>query len=164
LNGTAASDLIWINVVREPIPRWSSLFYYAVDVSLRGERAATELATRAKDTRCGCAGLEFYECIEMRHHHNCSLKLPSQITSFCEPREACSRELATARVHASYRLVGLTEELEITLKVLEKSTYTASFCKLPSCCASTDFDGPKSPWFSNLKWFVLWTKRPGWRA
>ena len=119
LNGTA-SDLIWINVVREPIPRWSSLFYYAVDVSLRGERAATELATRAKDTRCGCAGLEFYECIEMRHHHNCSLKVPSQITSFCEPREACSRELATARVHASYRLVGLTEELEMTLKVLEK--------------------------------------------
>ena len=28
--------------------------------------------------------------------------------------EACSRELATARVHASYRLVGLTEELEIS--------------------------------------------------
>ena len=119
LNGTA-SDLIWINVVREPIPRWSSLFYYTADVRLRGERAATELATRAKDTRCGCAGLEFYECIEMRHHHNCSLKVPSQIRSFCERGEACSRELATARVHASYRLVGLTEELEMTLKVLEK--------------------------------------------
>jgi len=119
LNGTA-SDLIWINVVREPIPRWSSMFYYNVDGSLRGNRAATELATRAKDTRCGCAGLEFYECIEMRHHHNCSLEVPSQIKTFCEPGEACSRELATARVHASYRLVGLTEELEMTMKVLEK--------------------------------------------
>ena len=119
LNGTA-SDLIWINVVREPVQRWSSLFYYEVDVSLRGQRAAIELANRAKDTRCGCAGLEFYECIEMRHHHNCSLKVPWQMTAFCELGERCSRELATARVHASYLLIGLTEELEMTIKVLEK--------------------------------------------
>jgi len=96
------------------------MVYYEVDVSLRGKRAATALATRAKDTRCGCAGLEFYECIEMRHRHNCSLRVPSQITSFCEPGEACSRELATVRVHASYLLVGLTEELEMTMKLLEK--------------------------------------------
>lgn len=120
LNGTA-SDFIWINVVREPLQRWSSLFYYGVDASLRGEKeAAAELAHRAKDTRCGCAGLEFYECIEMRHQRSCSLIVPSQITSFCELGEACSRKLATARVHASYLLVGLTEELEMTMEVLEK--------------------------------------------
>jgi len=118
LNGTA-SDLIWINVVREPIARWSSLYYYEVDGHLRGQKAVTALATRAKDTQCGCAGLEFYECIKVRCNHNCSLRVPSQIEFFCEPGEACSRELATARVHASYRLVGLTEELEMTMKVLE---------------------------------------------
>lgn len=119
LNGTA-SDLKWINVVREPIARWSSLFYYDVDVSLRGEKAVHALALRAKDTQCGCAGLEFYECIRVRCSHKCTLNIPSQISSFCERDERCSRVLATARLHASYLLVGLTEELEMTLKVMEK--------------------------------------------
>lgn len=119
LNGTA-SDLIWINVVREPISRWSSLFYYGVDVRLRGKLAEKELATREEDTRCGCARLEFYKCIETRIHNNCSLNIPSQIISLCEYGEPCSRELAVARVHASYRLVGLTGELDVTLRILEK--------------------------------------------
>jgi hypothetical protein len=116
----AGSDLIWINVVREPIARWSSMFYYMVDVENRGERAAKELARRKKDARCGCAGLEFFECIEVLVRRDCSLVVPSQIEQFCQPGEECSRELATYRVHTRYRLVGLTEELEVTIKMLER--------------------------------------------
>lgn len=118
LNGTAR-DLKWINVVREPIARWSSLFYYEVDISLR-RGAADALAMRAKDPICGCAGIEFHECIKVLSSHNCTMTVPSQIKSFCEDGEKCSRALATARARDSYLLVGLTEELEMTMKVMEK--------------------------------------------
>jgi len=111
--------LIWLNVVREPIDRWSSLFYYGVDPALRGSRATKELRDRQADTRCGCARLEFDDCINLLYHHNCSMKVPSQIKSFCEPGEDCSRELATTHVDESYLLVGLTEELTLTAKMLE---------------------------------------------
>ena len=96
--------LIWLNVVREPIDRWASIFYYRVDPALRGRRATKELRDRQADTRCGCARLEFDECINLLYHHNCSMEVPSQIKSFCEPGEDCSRELATTHVDESYLL------------------------------------------------------------
>jgi len=121
-------DLVWINVVREPIERWASVYYYAVDPGLRGE-AANELARRENDTECGCARLEFDECINFLYHRNCSIVVPSQISNFCEPGfgavdrkdqdEYCGRELATTRVHKNYLLVGLTKELELTTQLLE---------------------------------------------
>mmetsp|Transcript_24100 Transcript_24100/g.80123 ORF Transcript_24100/g.80123 Transcript_24100/m.80123 type:complete len:383 (+) Transcript_24100:103-1251(+) len=113
-------DLTWINVVREPIERWQSLHYYAVDPALRRDKAEQALAGRAKDAKCGCARLEFDECIDLLYHNNCPMQVPSQIQSFCEPGERCSRELATARAHERYLVVGLTEELALTVKLLEK--------------------------------------------
>ena len=114
-------DLIWLNVVREPIERWASLFYYAVDSEVRSTALAKHaLADRARDTKCGCAMLEFDECIDVTFRRNCTMEVPSQISSFCEPGEACSRELATRRLHERYLLVGLTEELTLTLQLLEK--------------------------------------------
>jgi hypothetical protein len=116
----SSEDLTWINVVRDPIDRWQSLHYYAVDPNLRGDKAKDALNIRANDIRCGCALLEFDACIDLRYHNNCSMEVPSQIKQFCEPGERCSRELATTRAFERYLVVGLTEELALTTKLLEK--------------------------------------------
>jgi dermatan/chondrotin sulfate uronyl 2-O-sulfotransferase UST len=119
LLGTS-EDTKWINVVRNPISRWSSLYYYEVDVKIRGNRAKEALTNRFKDQRCGCYGLEFYECIEMRFNHGCDIEIPSQIWYFCEPGETCNRTIASSRCHSDYTVVGLLEELRLTVKMLEK--------------------------------------------
>lgn len=112
-------DLMWINIVREPLARWSSHFYYSVDPSKREMRAAQSLRQRERDVRCGCARLEFDECIKVRHAHDCKMNMPSQMAFFCEPGANCSRAIAIANVKAKYALVGLTEELPLTLVLLE---------------------------------------------
>ena len=116
----AATNLTWINVVREPIERWKSMYYYEVSVAVRGSKAALAEKMRAKDRQCGCAKLEFHECIELRYKHNCSMGLPSQISYFCETQERCTPELAMTRVNSSYLFVGLTEELTTTVALLEQ--------------------------------------------
>lgn len=116
----ASEDTKWMNVVRDPISRWSSQHYYEADVTLRGDKARNELTSRFKDKLCGCYGLEFYECIEMRSSHGCVIKIPSQISYFCEYGETCNRSIATYRSRTDYTLVGLTEELGLTIKMLEK--------------------------------------------
>ena len=117
----AASDLRWINVVRDPVERWASYYYFAVDPAMRGEQAATSmLAERRSHPRCGCADLEFDHCIDVMYHNNCSIRVPSQISYFCDPGERCTGEQAMDRVRANYVFVGLTEELELTLIALQK--------------------------------------------
>ena len=50
---SSEGDLTWINVVREPIERRSSIHYYNVDPILRGGNAKKALASRASDAKCG---------------------------------------------------------------------------------------------------------------
>ena len=63
-------DLRWINVVREPVKRWSSLFYYEVDVSLRGQRAAIELnRARIPDVDVLGSSLSASKCVTITTAH-----------------------------------------------------------------------------------------------
>ena len=117
LNGT---HLTWINVIRDPIARWASLHDYEVDVKLRGARATREIAARAQDARCGCAGLDFDGCVRVRFDRNCSLAVPSQMVQFCEPDARCDLATAMRAVASSYALVGMTEDLPRTLMLLER--------------------------------------------
>ena len=96
-------DLMWMNIIREPIARWSSLFYYAVDGGLRAAHAAKALRVRERDVRCGCARLEFDECIKVKHARKCTIIIPSQTQFFCEPSPspspaACNRSITIANV------------------------------------------------------------------
>mmetsp|Transcript_7003 Transcript_7003/g.15300 ORF Transcript_7003/g.15300 Transcript_7003/m.15300 type:complete len:150 (+) Transcript_7003:347-796(+) len=77
-------NLTWINVIRDPIERWASKFYYEVDTALRRDLAVHELERREQDTECGCARLEFDECINVLYDRNCSMVVPSQLPYFCE--------------------------------------------------------------------------------
>ena len=61
---------IWINIVREPIERAISLYYYMVDESMRKERAVEEVERRAAKGFCMCPGLEFNQCV-IRTYEQC---------------------------------------------------------------------------------------------
>lgn len=120
----AGADTTWFNVIREPIDRFQSLHYYAVDPISRGRiRAAHVLENAEKDTKCGCARpdhAEFDACVRHRYAMNCSLEVPSQISQFCGKHSNCSLEVALENVHKAYTLVGLTEEMELTFSALQK--------------------------------------------
>lgn len=114
----------WFNVVRDPVERMASRFYYRVDQSKRGKQAVAELQKRKADPRCGCAGLEFDACVLMQVANGCVIRMQTQMGYFCEPKEertpgVCKPELAIRRLEHSYAVVGLTDEPELTVRLLE---------------------------------------------
>lgn len=126
----------WINVVREPLDRAQSLYYYEVDGNIRGSKAtaAYELRGSHPNPVCNCQRLEFSECVEQllltpscnftqgkagRGHIGHSWAVDSQMRYFCEKRESCTFEAAT-RNYDDYLFVGISEELDLTLRVFEE--------------------------------------------
>lgn len=114
------SNLAWINIVREPIDREQSLYYYFIDpLARKVHKANASLVARQRDTRCGCAGLEFDQCVRLRHTRGCVLGCTSgQMRAFCEPKSACSFAEAMVMLE-DYVFVGLMEEYELTIHIIE---------------------------------------------
>jgi len=115
----------WVNVLRDPVEKMASGYYYTVDPLARSSKLAhEELRKREADPLCGCARLEFDACVRLKAANGCNISMPSQIAYFCEPWEehtprACTLELAIRRLEYSYAVVGLTEEPELTVRLLE---------------------------------------------
>lgn len=121
----APADYGWINIVREPIERWASYYYYRVDgrpgIQPTGW-AEQELAARAADTRCGCYALEFDACIRLRAERNCSYLMGGlrQMDEFCAVDGVCTLSEAIQNLKQRYLVVGLYEELELSIRGFEK--------------------------------------------
>ena len=123
----------WINVVREPIDRAQSQYYYEVDADNRHASAEkiNELRGSYPDQVCNCQRLEFSDCVErLVLTPNCSFwghaerghgwSTDSQMHYFCEKRDGpCTLE-AAMRNYDDYLFVGITEELGLTLRVFEE--------------------------------------------
>jgi len=71
-DATAPADVAFMNLVREPIDRAVSLFYYGVDPDTRpADRAAECLQNRRDAGACGCAGQEADYCVYSQLGNNC---------------------------------------------------------------------------------------------
>jgi len=71
-DATAPADVAFMNLVREPIDRAVSLFYYGVDPDTRpADRAAECLQNRQDAGACGCAGQEADYCVYSQLGNNC---------------------------------------------------------------------------------------------
>ena len=115
-------DRDFISIVRDPFDLMNSHFYYGVDTEIRKEKAVNALKNRKEDKLCGCFNLEFDQCIDTKYKNNCTIKLPSQIFYFCEHRDSnCTLDVAISNVE-KYALVGITEEMSLTVELLEKVT------------------------------------------
>jgi hypothetical protein len=122
-------DIGWINLVRDPVARAASMYYYAVDPTSRSQaQAAEELAKRKADFNCGCHNLDFDACVQTMVDNGCSFRIQSQMTYFCSidapPSPTghpinCTADAALAQVERLYAFVGLTEELALSLAALE---------------------------------------------
>jgi hypothetical protein len=123
----SSQQVVWVNLLREPISRFSSLFYYDVDpISRSAEKAATVLKARERDP-CFCARLEFDSCIKSWPKLGCgsrffsSRAMQSQWDYFCMPSEhRCTVDLAIARMHSRYRAIGIVEEFDLSLSLFER--------------------------------------------
>jgi hypothetical protein len=133
----AHGDYVWINVAREPVDRDQSLFYYEVS-DKRGKKGEDALRNRANNP-CGCASMEYDECIKfLAATPSCKhlLVRPSTEQKFFsvpanttldDPHDLSSQyvpgftaEQAFSVVRSKYHFVGLTEQMELTVKALEK--------------------------------------------
>ena len=71
-DATAPADVAFMNLVREPIDRAVSLFYYGVDsVTRPAERAEECLKNRQDAGACGCAGQEADYCVYSQLGNHC---------------------------------------------------------------------------------------------
>mmetsp|Transcript_22893 Transcript_22893/g.57414 ORF Transcript_22893/g.57414 Transcript_22893/m.57414 type:complete len:353 (-) Transcript_22893:356-1414(-) len=141
----AISDVLYINVIRNPIQRYRSAWNYMIDPVARGGgqewgRKAVALETQRRQADpCGCANVSFDECMEQAHISNCSAnadiskRLWSNTMVYflseqdseayevvnCNPKAAAPLvEKALANMD-KYAVIGLTERMQETLGLLE---------------------------------------------
>lgn len=92
-------EFVWINMMREPVERAASEFYYEVSET-RGEHGLDDLHTREKDIPCGCPYDEFDECFRKRNiMKKCKDRMVFKSTQrafFSEPRDVVLKTNATA--------------------------------------------------------------------
>lgn len=127
VNARVRPVLVWINVVREPIIRMSSNFYYGTSSMNRGMRRINRtLQVMHLRGRCDCSLYEFDECIRRSVTLKCSqnLEIPSQRAHFCTEAEwrngRCTAAFAAERIDRKFSFVGLTEELNLTVRLFER--------------------------------------------
>ncbi|PIK52794.1 putative uronyl 2-sulfotransferase isoform 2 [Apostichopus japonicus] len=118
-----ASEVLYINIIREPIPRLVSQYYF----SRFGDGGQDVNEKRAKWSR---SEEEFNETIDectVNQHRDCSGKKNFYIIPFfCGNNRHCTSPSRRALLRAIYNVeknflvVGILEEFELTLKVLER--------------------------------------------
>jgi hypothetical protein len=121
------SDFEWINVVREPVERDASFYYYTVS-DVRGTNAEKALRERKSDP-CGCAYEEYDECVRYREENKqCNNELQfrqpqenyfTKSTNGNSERHHINEELVWKTITQKYMFVGINEEFKLTLQVLE---------------------------------------------
>lgn len=131
-------DYHWINMVREPVEKDSSWYYFAVSESRAQGAAIQERKHRDKDVSCGCPYLEYDHCMRHRIENNCSLSFFAPSISYFSSVVPQGNRTYTAntphvapnlngftgddafnRVKNEYVFVGITEEFELSIKALE---------------------------------------------
>ena len=118
-------DYVWINMVRDPIDREQSSYYY--EVSAERFSALKELERRdRKVDPCGCMHMEFDDCYRFyAETANCTdrLKLHGFVEYFGDappnPVGQITHEKIYERIRDRYLFVGLLEEFNLSVKVLE---------------------------------------------
>ena len=116
----APPDVAWINLLRDPVARTMSGYYYKVDPAARGEEPVKEaLEELQQEKKCGCFKREFDSCVRQRRNKNCPLDMSSAASYFCSPDEVCSIELAHARATSRYAFVALSDEMVRSVASLE---------------------------------------------
>lgn len=141
LPGLPKAEYVWINVMRDPIELEESYYYYKVS-DKRGEWGAIERRRALEDRTCGCSKKEFDDCYRlyitkgvcedrMRFNHSALRNFHDatndpwqneRVGGFLTHRldDGFTGAVAFKRVMKEYAFVGLTDEMELTLKALEK--------------------------------------------
>lgn len=117
-----ASEVVYINIIREPIPRMVSQYYYA-----RFGDAGEDLEKRRKIwPRSEEFNETVDECVQKQHRDCTGHKSFYIIPFFCGNSRYCIQSSrwalhrAISNVEKHFLVVGILEEYELTLKVLER--------------------------------------------
>eukprot|EP00959_Pyramimonas_sp_CCMP1952_P205682 4301313-Pyramimonas_sp.AAC.1 len=140
MQGKNKPKVTMINVIREPMDRARSNFDYVINPQARSPNLARQVeAARKADPRCGCHGMDFNDCVELSDSRNCTTSGADDILVFMlNTRESkeyktmplsirCAPETQRAvlnkakrHVDTHYLFIGITEQLPLTIRYLEK--------------------------------------------
>ena len=148
--GDLAPNTWSINMVRNPLDRASSSYYWV----RREDAISLEKVERLQSMgECGCWGLEFDQCVIVTVEQQCTHGVLDfkQWRYFCEPEEStCTVELAIHRMRTRYRVIGLTEEFDLTLRLLEHALPSWFQNASGIYHASRNAFTHPTPWYNNL--------------
>lgn len=120
----------WINIARHPIELTQSWWYYMVDPTVRPLGRAKRTRQQRKASRCGCHKLTYNQCVLTAPQRQCTAEnlqlMDVTLQYFCGMGPECSTdterryELALQTLRTNYTFVGLTDQIELSMKVLSK--------------------------------------------
>lgn len=156
----ALDGYVWINMVREPIEREVSLYYYYVS-PMRRNNALVEIHNRerTKENPCGCNLIEFDDCYRYYIENPiCSdhlkMKVPqtwyfTNVNPDNGTSVTFSADSLYRRVRDDYTFVGIIEEWELSVKIFERllprffaggTNYVKEHTRDPHVLASPEFN------------------------
>jgi hypothetical protein len=115
---------IWMNMMRDPVAQLESAYYYETDQHAYGVANAKYTVEQRQQDGCGCAFLEFNECIRKNAvNPKCQkyLQFYPQSKHFCDEDENHTVDTAFANMKERFVVVGLNEHYAETVKVLERT-------------------------------------------
>jgi len=137
--GGDVSDVQLINVMRNPVQRYRSRFYYLVDPVSRNPQEAAVAQRKREADPCGCANTSFNDCISLAAtNSSCNInadisRKASNLMYFlsyedytqykkvsCRPA-AAAHLVRKAMAHMEeYTVIGLTDRMHETMELLEE--------------------------------------------
>lgn len=118
------ANYIWMNMMRDPVANLVSAYYYKTDIDAYGYRNAKHEVRKRANDGCGCAYLEFNDCIRRNMGNpkcNDYMRFYPQSKHFIDDDENHSLANAYDNIVNKFTAVGISEFYSESILLYEKT-------------------------------------------